>query len=38
VFKETFAPTLRYATLRVIIALVALSGAEVHQLDVKTAF
>jgi len=38
VFKETFAPTLRYATLRVIIALGALAGAEIHQLDVKAAF
>jgi hypothetical protein len=38
VFKETFAPTLRYATMRVIIALATLAGAEIHQLDVKTAF
>ena len=36
--KETFSPTLRYATLRVIIALAAKMGAIIHQLDVKTAF
>ena len=36
--KETFAPTLRYATLRVLIALAAMMGAVIHQLDVKTAF
>jgi hypothetical protein len=36
--KETFSPTLRYATLRVIIALAALLGVIIHQLDVKTAF
>jgi virulence-associated protein VapD len=36
--KETFSPTLRYATLRVIIALAALLGVVIHQLDVKTAF
>ena len=36
--KETFAPTLRYATLRVIISLAATMGLVIHQLDVKTAF
>lgn len=36
--KETFAPTLRYGTLRLIIALAALMGVIIHQLDVKTAF
>jgi hypothetical protein len=36
--KETFSPRLRYATLRVLIALAAMMGATIHQLDVKTAF
>jgi hypothetical protein len=36
--KDTFSPTLRYATLRVLIALAASMGAVIHQLDVKTAF
>ena len=37
-FKDTFAPTLRYATLRVIMALSARMGATIHQMDVKAAF
>jgi hypothetical protein len=36
--KETFAPTLRYATLRFMIALAAMFGVVIHQLDIKTAF
>lgn len=36
--KKRYAPTLRYASLRVIFALAALFGVIVHQLDVKGAF
>ena len=36
--KDTFSPTLRYATLRVLIALAAMLGVVIHQMDVKTAF
>ncbi|CEP01473.1 hypothetical protein PBRA_002079 [Plasmodiophora brassicae] len=36
--KETYSPTLRYATLRIMVALAAMLGVVIHQLDVKTAF
>ena len=37
-FEEVFAPVARIETLRVIIALAASNGWEIHHLDVKTAF
>ena len=37
-FDEVFAPVARLETVRVIIALAASSGWEIHHLDVKTAF
>ena len=36
--KETLSPTLRYATLRVLISIAASMGTDIHQLDVKTEF
>ena len=37
-FDEVFAPVARVETIRLIIALAASNGWEVHHLDVKTAF
>src|SRR5271169_1504954 len=37
-YDETFAPVAKYASIRLILALAAGSNAEVHQMDVKTAF
>ena len=37
-FCETFAPVLKYKTLRVILALSVIFGYQLAQLDVKTAF
>ena len=37
-YEEVFAPVARIETVRVIIALAASNGWEVHHLDVKTAF
>lgn len=37
-FEEVFAPVARIKTVRVIIALAATNGWEIHHLDVKTAF
>ena len=37
-YEEVFAPVARLETVRVIIALAASNGWEVHHLDVKTAF
>ncbi|KAG7594882.1 Ribonuclease H-like superfamily [Arabidopsis thaliana x Arabidopsis arenosa] len=37
-FEEVFAPVARIETIRLIIALAASNGWEVHHLDVKTAF
>ena len=37
-FTETFAPVVRFSSLRAILALAASNDYEVHQMDVKTAF
>lgn len=37
-FKETFAPVVRYDTVRVILSLAAIYDMEIAQFDVKTAF
>ena len=37
-FDEVFAPVARIETVRLIIALAASNGWEIHHLDVKTAF
>lgn len=37
-FEETFAPVARFETIRMVIAIAALKGWYVHQLDVKSAF
>lgn len=37
-YEEVFAPVARLETVRVIIALAASSGWEIHHLDVKTSF
>lgn len=37
-FEEVFAPVARLETIRLLIALAATNGWEIHHLDVKTAF
>lgn len=37
-YNETFAPVVRYKTLRIILAIVTHMDLELHQLDVETAF
>lgn len=37
-FQETFSPTTRYDTLRVLLALAAQRQMKMRQFDVKTAF
>ena len=37
-YEDTFAPTVKYDTLRVFMALVALEDLECHQVDVNNAF
>eukprot|EP00253_Pinus_taeda_P016104 PITA_16104 len=37
-YDETFAPIARYSSIRLILALSAQMGWEIHQMDVKTAF
>lgn len=37
-YKDTFAPTLRYDCLRILLATAARNGWKIHQMDVKTAF
>ena len=37
-YKETFAPVVKFASIRIILAIAAVEDLEVHQMDVKTAF
>jgi len=37
-YEETFAPVVRYSTLRTLIAIAAARGLKLHQMDVDTAF
>ena len=37
-YKETFAPVVRYTSLRLLLAIANQRDMEVHQMDVKTAF
>lgn len=37
-FEETFAPTIRLDALRIILAIAARKGWDIHQIDVETAF
>jgi hypothetical protein len=37
-YGETFSPVVRYSTLRTLLALAALRGYYIHQMDVDTAF
>ena len=37
-FGETFAPVAKFNTIRVILAIEATMGLEIHQMDVKTVF
>ena len=36
--KQTYAPTLKFSSLRILIAICALMGAVLYQLDIKAAF
>ena len=37
-YNETFAPVAKFSSIRCILAIAAIDDAEVHQMDVKTAF
>jgi hypothetical protein len=37
-YDETFAPVIRYSSIRSILALSAQMGWRIHQMDVKTMF
>jgi hypothetical protein len=37
-YTETFAPVVRFSSLRAILAIAAAADYEIHQMDVKTAF
>ena len=37
-YEETFAPTAKWNTIRIVLALAAQNGWKVHQMDVKSAF
>jgi hypothetical protein len=37
-YEETYSPTVRYTTIRTILALAAQRGMSLHQMDIKTAY
>ncbi len=37
-YNETFAPIVKFVSIRCILALVAIEDMEIHQMDLKTAF
>ena len=37
-YEKTFAPTAKWNTIRIVLALAAQNGWKVHQMDVKSAF
>ena len=37
-YEETFSPVVRFASIRLILAIVANMDLELYQMDVKTAF
>ncbi len=37
-YNETFAPVVKFVSIRCILALAAIENMEIHQMDVKTAF
>jgi hypothetical protein len=37
-YDETYSPTVRYTTIRTILALAAQRGMNLHQMDIKTAY
>jgi hypothetical protein len=37
-FSETFAPVVRYSSIRAVVSIVAELGWQIHQMDVKTTF
>lgn len=37
-YNETFSPTVRHTSIRMLMQFVAQNGMKVHQMDVKTAY
>ena len=37
-YEETFSPVVRFASIRILLAIVAHMDLELHQMDVKTVF